>query len=406
MTHPGGLRFADLSGGIVTMDTMVRVGILTIVVVGLNLLMGYAGQASLGQAAFYAMGAYGSAILTAKARTIGLPPALAAAWWWPWLVMLGSMLFVGGFAYLVGKPILRLRGHYLAMGTLGLGIVVYIILRENLGLSTAKINITGGFDGIPDIGRLSIGGLSLWPIERYYFLVWALALAVIVISLNIVDSRVGRALRSIHGSEVAANTLGVDTDKHKLQVLVLSAVYASLAGSLYAHFQAAVSPTPFSFVGSLELVVMSVVGGIASIWGAPFGVAVTLILKELIRTRMHAVLRGAGGEHEVIAFGVLIVVIMLFMPEGLTVGGLALLRKLRHRWAIRRALAQGRGQLRCSKPSSSPWMKALVSPSTRRLPPGRGPDRFRNRDDRSECASLDFAGQRPAQRIRRPDGRV
>ena len=311
------------------MDTMVRVGILTIVVVGLNLLMGYAGQASLGQAAFYAMGAYASAILTAKARTIGLPEGLASTWWWPWLVMVGSMLFVGGFTYLVGKPILRLRGHYLAMGTLGLGIMVFIILRENFGISTANINITGGFDGIPDVRRLSIGNLSLWPMERYYFLVWAIALVVIVLSLNVVNSRVGRALRSIHGSEIAANTAGVDTDKYKLQVLVLSAVYASLAGSLYAHFQAAVSPGPFGFVGSLELVVMSVVGGIASIWGAPFGVAVALILKELIRTRMHAIMRGAGGEHEVIAFGVLIVMIMIFLPDGLTVGGANLIRRLR-----------------------------------------------------------------------------
>jgi branched-chain amino acid transport system permease protein len=330
VTRPFNLRFSDLTDGIVTMDTMVRVGILTIVVVGLNLLMGYAGQASLGQAAFYAMGAYASAILTAKAKTIGLPQTLATAWWWPWLVMIGSMLFVGVFAYLVGKPILRLRGHYLAMGTLGLGTMVFIILRENFGLSTAKINVTGGFDGIPDVGRLSIGNFTLWPIERYYFVVWAVALGVIVLSLNIVNSRVGRALRSIHSSEIAANTLGVDTDKHKLHVFVLSAVYASLAGSLYAHFQAAVSPGPFSFVGTLELVVMSVIGGIASIWGAPFGVAVALVLKELIRTRMHAILRGAGGEHKVIAFGLLVVIIMIFLPEGLTVGGINLFRKLRH----------------------------------------------------------------------------
>jgi branched-chain amino acid transport system permease protein len=333
MAHPFNIRFSDLTGGIVTMDTMVRVGILTIVVVGLNLLMGYAGQASLGQAAFYAMGAYASAILTAKATTIGLPQELATAWWWPWLVMVVGMLFVGGFTYLIGKPILRLRGHYLAMGTLGLGIMVFIILRENFGLSTADINITGGFDGIPDVGRLSVGSFTLWPIERYYFLVWGVALATIILSLNIVNSRVGRALRSVHGSEVAANTAGVDTDKYKLQVLVLSAVYASLAGSLYAHFQAAVSPGPFGFVGSLELVVMSVVGGIASIWGAPFGVAVALILKELIRTRMHDILRGAGGEHEVITFGILIVIIMIFMPEGLTVGGIKLLRRLQGRSA-------------------------------------------------------------------------
>lgn len=334
IAHPLNLRFSDLTGGIVTMDTMVRMGILTIVVVGLNLLMGYAGQASMGQAAFYAIGAYGSAILTAKARTIGLSPALASAWWWPWLVMLGSMLFAGGFTYLVGKPILRLRGHYLAMGTLGLGIVVIIILRENFGLSTADVNITGGFDGISDIGRLSIGNFVLWPIERYYFLVWILALAVMVLSLNVVDSRVGRALRSIHGSEVAANAVGVDTDRYKLQVFVLSAMYASLAGSLYAHFQAAVSPGPFGFSASLELVVMSVVGGIASIWGAPFGVAVTLILKELIRTRMHTVLHGAGGEHEVIAFGVLVVVIMIFLPDGLTVGGIKLIRSMRKKQAL------------------------------------------------------------------------
>jgi branched-chain amino acid transport system permease protein len=315
------------------MDTLVRIGILTIVVVGLNLLMGYAGQASLGQAAFYAMGAYASAILTVKAQTLGVPQELASAWWWPWLVMLGSMLFVGGLTHLIGKPILRLRGHYLAMGTLGLGVMVFIILRENFGLSTARINLTGGSDGIPDVGRLSIGSFVLWPIERYFFFVWAIALVVLILSQNIVNSRVGRALRSIHGSEVAANTTGVDTDKYKLQVLVLSAVYASLAGSLYAHFQAAVSPGPFGFVGSLQLVVMSVVGGIASIWGAPFGVAAVLALKELIRTRIHDVLHGAGGEHEVIAFGILIVLIMIFMPKGLTAGSVSAIRRFRRRFA-------------------------------------------------------------------------
>ncbi|NLE45202.1 MAG: branched-chain amino acid ABC transporter permease [Chloroflexi bacterium] len=341
IARPLGIRFADLTGGVVTMDTMVRIGILTIVVVGLNLLMGYAGQASMGQAAFYAIGAYGSAILTAKARTIGLPDSIAGAWWWPWLVIVCNMALAAGFTYLVGKPILRLRGHYLAMGTLGLGIVVYIFLRENFGLSTANLNLTGGMDGIPDVGRLAIGSFTLWPIERYYILVWVLVLGVIVLSLNIVDSRVGRALRSIHGSEVAANTIGVDTDMVKLQVLVLSAVYASLAGSLYAHFQAAVSPGPFSFGASLELIVMSVIGGIASIWGAPFGVAVTLILKELIRTRMHTVLRGAGGEHEVIAFGTLIVIIMLFLPDGLTVGGVNMIKG----WIRERTGSGGRAML-------------------------------------------------------------
>ena len=98
---------------------------------------------------------------------------LGTVWWWPWLVMLAAMIFVGGFAYLVGKPILRLRGHYLAMATLGLGVVIYILLRENFGFSPSELNLTGGLDGIPDVGRLAIGEFTLWPIERYYFLVWA-----------------------------------------------------------------------------------------------------------------------------------------------------------------------------------------------------------------------------------------
>lgn len=326
--RPFGIRFSDLTSGIVTMDTMVRAGILTIAVVGLNLLMGYTGQASLGQAGFYGLGAYASAILTVKLRVLGLPAWLGTVWWWPWLVMLAAMVFVGGFAYLVGKPILQLRGHYLAMATLGLGIVIYIVLRENFGFSPSEFNLTGGLDGIPDVGRLAIGGFALWPIERYYFLVWAIALAVIVLSLNIVNSRVGRALRAVRDSEVAANAMGVDTHTEKLKVFVLSAMYASLAGSLYAHFQAAVSPKPFDFLGSIELVLMSVIGGIASIWGAALGVAVVLVLKELIRTRMHLIIPGAGGEQEVIAFGILIVVIMIFMPDGLSVGGVRFVRNL------------------------------------------------------------------------------
>lgn len=330
--QPLGIDFADLSGGIVTLDTMVRIGILTIVVVGLNLLMGYAGQISLGQAAFYALGAYASAIMTTRATRLGLPLVLSEAWWWPWLIMLVGMVVVGGFAYLIGKPILRLRGHYLAMATLGLGIVVYIVFREGG-------TFTGASDGIHSIPRLSIGSLEVWPIQRYYFLVWAVALVALVLSLNIVNSRVGRALRAIHGSEIAADTVGVDTAKYKLQVLVVSAMYASVAGSLYAHFQTLVAPGPFGFVGSLELVVMSAVGGIASIWGAPFGVAFIYVIREFLRSRLHDLLRGAGGEHEVIVYGILLMAIMIFMPEGLTAGTVNLVRRARRVRVAQRQIA-------------------------------------------------------------------
>jgi branched-chain amino acid transport system permease protein len=322
--QPFGIRFRDFTGGMVTFDTLIRIGILTIVLVGLNLLMGYAGQISLGQAAFYGIGAYASAVMTTLASRHGVLPGISQSWWWPWLAIAVGMVITGGFAYLIGKPILRLRGNYLAMATLGLGIILYILFREGEGF-------TGGNDGIAGIPRLAIGSFKIWPIQRYYFLVWAAALVVIIIALNIVNSRVGRALRSIHGSEVAANTMGVDTAKYKSQVLVVSAVFASLAGSLYAHFQALIAPSPFGFVASVELVVMSVVGGIASIWGAPFGVALIYVVREVLRARLHAVLHGAGGEHEMIVYGIIVVVIMIFMPEGLSAGLPKALRRARRR---------------------------------------------------------------------------
>jgi branched-chain amino acid transport system permease protein len=314
IAQPFGLRFRDFTGGMVTFDTLIRIGILTIVVVGLNLLMGYAGQVSLGHAAFYGLGAYVSAILTTLAIRHGLLPGVSRTWWWPWLAIVVGMLLTGGFAYLIGKPILRLKGNYLAMATLGVGIVMYTLFREGE-------NLTGGSDGIPGIPRLAIGPyFELWPMERYYFLVWAAAIVVIVVALNIVNSRVGRALRAIHGSEVAASVAGVDTARAKLQILVVSAMSASLAGSLYAHFQALVAPGPFHFVASVELVCMAAVGGLASIWGAAFGVAFVFVVREVLRARMQDLLRGAGGEHELIAYGVILVLIMIFMPQGLVRG--------------------------------------------------------------------------------------
>lgn len=333
--QPFGIRFRDLTAGMVTFDTMIRIGILTIVIVGLNLLMGYAGQISLGQAAFYGIGAYTSAIMTTLASRHAVLVGVSDTWWWPWLAILVGMVVTGAFAYVMGRPILRLRGNYLAMATLGLGIVTYILFREGE-------DFTGGNDGIPGIPRLAIGTLfQFWPMQRYYYLVWGAAILVIIIALNIVNSRVGRALRAVHGSEVAANTLGVDTDRCKVQVLVISAMMASLAGSLYAHFQALIAPTPFNFQSSVELVVMAAVGGLASVWGAPFGVTVTFVIREVLRARLHAVLHIAGGEHELIAYGVILVAIMIFMPEGLTRGSINVYRRWRAQRATRDQGQQG-----------------------------------------------------------------
>ncbi len=321
--RPLGLRFSDLTGRVVTMDTMVRIGILTIVVVGLNLLMGYAGQVSLGQAGFYALGAYASGILTTLAVRHGILIGVADSWWWPWLAIIAGMVLTGVFAYLVGKPILRLKGNYLAMATLGLGFIINILSGQFSG-------ITGGYDGLTGIPRLRIGDFLLWPTQRYYFLVWGVAILVIVVALNIVNSRFGRALRAIHTNETAASTSGVDTERYKVQALVISAVFASLAGSLYAHFQSAVSPNPFGFKASVELVTMAAVGGLSSIWGAPMGVGIMFIIGDLIQSRMESVFHIRGGEYELILYGIMLVLIMIFLPQGLT-GSKDLLRRAWHK---------------------------------------------------------------------------
>ena len=320
--RPLGVRFSDLTGRIVTTDTMIRIGILTIVVVGLNLLMGYAGQVSLGQAGFYALGAYASGILSTLATRHDALVGISDQWWWPWAAMVAGMGLTGGFAYLVGRPILRLKGNYLAMATLGMGIIIYILAGQ-------FPELTGGYDGLIGVPRLRIGSFTLWPMQRYYFLVWGVAIAAIVVALNIVNSRAGRAMRAIHSSEIAAGASGVDIEQYKVQAFVISAVFASLAGSLYAHFQSAVSPNPFSFRASVELVVMAAIGGLASVWGAPFGVAFAFILRDLLRSRLEDILHVRGGEYELIIYGIVLVLIMILMPEGLTAGGAKWIQKRR-----------------------------------------------------------------------------
>ena len=326
LLRPFGLRFSDLTGRIVTLDTMIRIGILTIVVVGLNLLMGYAGQISLGQAGFYALGAYASGILSTLAVRHNILPGVSDSWWWPWLAIAAGMALTAGFAYVVGRPILRLKGNYLAMATLGLGFIINILCAEFPAL-------TGGNDGLTEIPRLRIGAFLLWPMQRYYFLVWAAARLAIAVALNLVHSRFGRALRAIHYGQTAAETCGVDTERAKVQALVISAALASLAGSLYAHFQSAVSPNPFSFTVSVELVTMAAVGGLASIWGAPLGVAALFLLGDVIRSQSERVLHIQSGGFELILYGALLVLIMIFLPAGVTASGVDFLRRLRRRRA-------------------------------------------------------------------------
>ncbi len=267
------------------------VGLNTIVVVGLNLLIGFAGQISLGHAAFYGMGAYLSAILT---TTYGFPP-------WPTIVL--AMIITGMVAYFVGYPSLKLKGHYLVMATLGFSIIVNIFMVE-------LDRITGGPSGFPGIPHLSIGKLVFNDDLKNFYLIWAFAFLCILVSVNLVNSRVGRALKAIHGSEVAANTLGIDTDKYKTKVFVLSAIFASLAGSLYAHYLTFISPRSFDFYYSIQVVTMVIVGGMGSVWGAFFGAGILTVLSEILHV---------AEKFNIIVYGAILTLVLVFLPEGIVV---------------------------------------------------------------------------------------
>lgn len=295
------------------LSVLVIIGIHTMVVVGLSLLMGYAGQISLGHAAFYGLGAYVSGILT---TTTSLSP---------WLAMVIGALGTGLVAYTIGIPIFKLKEHYLALATLGLGLIVHVIFME-------EVELTGGPSGLNKaLPYLSIGNIQLNTDFKYYFLVWILALLAIIIANNVVHSRVGRALKAIHGSEFAAKSLGVDTDKYKLYVFTLSAIYASVAGSLYAHYITFISPSPFGMMTSIQFMVMAVVGGLSSIWGPVLGATAITLLTEALKAIVPQLMPNAGGEYEIVVYGLILVIIMIFLPNGIISGFTGASEKLRHR---------------------------------------------------------------------------
>ncbi len=293
------------------LSILVFIGLNTMLTIGLSLLMGYAGQISLGHGVFFGLGAYATGILTTR---LG---------WSPWLAMVVALALTAVIAYLIGIPIFRLRGHYLAMATLGLNIIFELIL-------ISETDLTGGPNGLTNVPKLAVGDFVLKGDLTFYYLVWAVTLVILGLSLNIVNSRVGRAWRAIHTSELAAETVGIDTAKFKLQVLVLSAVYASVAGSLYVFYLSIISPSVVNIFFSIGLVVMVAIGGLASVWGAIFGAATITLLTEGLRNVIPMLFRGATAEFEIVTYGLILMIVMIFMPEGLTTGTVNLYRKWRH----------------------------------------------------------------------------
>jgi len=277
----------------------ILVGLNAIVCVGLNLLIGYAGQISLGHAAFFGLGAYVSAILSAQ---FGWEPALA---------MLAGAVVVGLLAFVVARPILRLSGHYLAMATLGLGVIISIVLVH-------ETRLTGGPDGMA-VPPLRLLGTEIVGARAWYWLVAGALLIAVWLALNLVDSPLGRALRGLESSEVAAESVAIDTVRTKTRVFVISAVFASVAGSLFAHYSGFLTPAEASFPRSIELVTMVVLGGMASTYGAVVGAAILTVLPQAL-TVFH--------DYEQVMLGLILMLTMVFMPKGL-VPNLALYLKRR-----------------------------------------------------------------------------
>lgn len=268
------------------------IGINTLLALGLNMLMGYAGQISLGHAAFYGIGAYTTAILTVHLN------------WSPWLALPAAVLLTALVAFLVALPMLKLSGYYLGMGTLGFGMITYILIRQ-------WTTVTGGDSGLVGIPFLALGPYSLASGKTYFYLVWGVVLVSFLICERLVDSRVGRALRAIHDGEQVAAAMGIDTSRLKTGVFVLSAIFAALAGFLYAHLVSFISPNSFDFLVSIRLVTMVVVGGMASIWGSLLGASLLTILPEWLHV---------FSDFEMIVYGLILMTIMIFLPQGLTRG--------------------------------------------------------------------------------------
>lgn len=281
-------------------DVAILAGINAIVCVGLNLLIGYAGQISLGHAGFFGLGAYASAILTGR---YGWPPLVA--------MTLGAAA-VGVLAAVVGRPILRLKGHYLAMATLGMGIIVSIVIAT-------EDRWTGGPDGMA-VAPFSLLGWTLRGEQAWYGAIGAILLAVVALALNLIASPLGRSLRAIHGSEIAAETMGIRVDRSKLMVFVISAVLAALAGSLAAHYSGFITPSKVGFFHSIELVTMVIFGGMASTFGAVVGAVVLTVLPQFLTLLK---------DYELLMFGALLMGTMIFMPRGLVPTLAALFRRWR-----------------------------------------------------------------------------
>jgi ABC-type branched-subunit amino acid transport system ATPase component/ABC-type branched-subunit amino acid transport system permease subunit len=272
-----------------------NIGLSALVAMGLVLLTGVGGLTSFGQAAFCGFGAYTTAVLT---TAYGLSP---------WLTLPLSLLVSGVAAVVLGLVTVRLSGHYLPLGTIAWGIGLFYLF--------SKLEFLGRNDGISAIPPLSIGSFKMIDPGTIYFAIWIAVLISALLTMNLLDSRTGRAIRALRRGHIAAEAFGVHTPRAKLLVFIYAAVLAGLSGWLYAHFVRAANPTPFGAQAGIEYLFIAVVGGAGYVWGGVLGAAIVVILKEVLQSYLPLIF-GGSGQLETIVFGILLVTLLQLAPTG------------------------------------------------------------------------------------------
>ncbi|MEY3886082.1 MAG: Lipopolysaccharide export system ATP-binding protein LptB [Pseudomonadota bacterium] len=272
------------------------IGLYALVCLGLVLLTGIGGLTSFGQAAFVGVGAYTTAYLTLNT---GMSP---------WLTLFVGLGITAISALVVGAITLRMSGHYLPLATIAWGLSLYYLM--------GNLDALGKYDGLLGLKSLSIGGLDIGQGRLFFILTWAILIAGAVALLNLLDSRPGRAIRSLKGGSQMAEAMGISTFRYKVTIFLIAALFASIAGWLLAHFQRTVNPSAFGLKMGIEYLFMAVIGGVGYVWGAIVGAALIKLLDDYLQVALPALI-GTSGSYEVIVFGVAMVLVLKYMPDGI-----------------------------------------------------------------------------------------
>lgn len=269
---------------------LIMAGINVILVLSLNIISGFAGQISLGHAAFFGIGAYASALLSMNGVSV-------------WIAGIMAALISAVAGFLVGYPVLRLRGHFFAIATLGFGEIVHLVINNWVKVTRGPM----GLSGIPKPEKVLM--LDFSEKIHYYLLVLFLVILVIYLSTRIQASKMGRALAAVRADEITARTMGVNVAYFKITAFVWSAAVAAIAGAAYAHYVLFLSPETFKGAASINILLMLLIGGIGSVLGSVLGGLFITILSEYLRS---------FAQYQMIIYGVLIVLVVIFAPKGLS----------------------------------------------------------------------------------------